>query len=131
MSTSIRGRELKVLHGVASPETTSQTPGMIRKPGVDGNTAGAEKIWLGHVECVPNSMGPPHNHGEAETAAYVLKGHIRVYYGEGFKEYVEAGPGDFIFVPAHFDHIEGNPYDEPAEAVLSRGPDNIVINLDE
>ena len=35
-----------------------------------------------------------------------------------------------LFRP-HFDHIEGNPYDEPAEAVLSRGPDNIVINLDE
>ena len=131
MSTSTRGRELKVLSGVAAPETTAQTPGMIRKPGVDSNTAGAEKIWLGHVECVPNTMGPPHNHGEAETAAYVLRGHIRVYFGEGFKEYVEAGPGDFIFVPAHFDHIEGNPYDEPAEAVLSRGPDNIVINLDE
>ena len=129
MSTEIKGRELKVLHGVAAPESTAQTPGMIRKPGVDSSTARAEKIWLGHVECVPNTMGPPHNHGEAETAAYVLKGHIRVYYGEDFKEYVEAGPGDFIFVPAHFDHIEGNPYDEPAEAVLSRGPDNIVINL--
>ena len=131
MSTSTRGRELKVVHGVGSPDSTAQTPGMIRKPGIDGNTAGAEKIWLGHVECTPNTMGPPHNHGEAETAAYVLKGHIRVYYGEGYKEYIEAGPGDFIFVPAHFDHIEGNPYDEPAEAVLSRGPDNIVINLDE
>ena len=76
-------------------------------------------------------MGPPHHHGEAETAAYVLKGRIRVYFGEDFKEYVEAGPGDFIFVPAHMHHIEGNPYDEPAEAILSRGPDNIVINLGE
>ena len=130
MSTSTRGRELKVVHGTSSPDSTAQTPGMIRKPGVDGNTAGAGKIWLGHVECTPNTMGPPHTHGEAETAAYVLKGHIRVYYGEGYKEYMEAGPGDFIFVPSHFDHIEGNPYDEPAEAVLSRGPDNIVINLD-
>ena len=131
MSTSTKGRELKVVNGFGSPESTAQTPGMIRKPGIDGNSAGAEKIWLGHVECIPNTMGPAHNHGEAETAAYVLKGHIRVYYGEGYKEYIEAGPGDFIFVPAHFDHIEGNPYDEPAEAVLSRGPDNIVISLDE
>ena len=92
MSTHIKGRELKVVHGVAAPESTAQTPGMIRKPGIDSNTAGAEKIWLGHVECVPNTMGPPHNHGEAETAAYVLKGHIRVYYGEDYKEYIEAGP---------------------------------------
>ncbi len=102
---------------------------MIRKPGIDSNTAGASKIWLGKVECVPNTMGPPHHHGEAETAAYVIKGHIRVYYGEDYKEYIEAGPGEFIYVPANFNHIEGNPYDEPAEAILSRGPDNIVINL--
>ena len=131
MSTQTSGRELKVVHGTADPGTTIQTRGMVRKPGVDSNTAGASRVWLGHVECTPNTMGPPHNHGEAETAAYVLKGHVRVYYGENFEEYVEAGPGDFIFVPAHFDHIEGNPYDEPAEAVLSRGPDNIVINLAE
>ena len=131
MSTSIRGRELKVVHGTGDPATTIQTPGMIRKPGIDSNTAGASRIWLGHVTCEPNTMGPPHTHAEAETAAYVLKGHIRVYYGDDYKEYIEAGPGDFLFVPAHFNHIEGNPYDEPAEAVLSRGPDNIVINLDE
>ena len=60
-----------------------------------------------------------------------MNGHIRVYYGEDFKEFVEAGPGDFIYVPANFDHIEGNPYDAPAEAILSRSPDNIVINLGE
>ncbi len=129
MTTSISGRELKVIHGTADPSTTLQTRGMIRKPGIDSNTVGASKIWLGHVTCEPNTMGPPHTHGEAETGAYVLKGHIRVYYGEDYKEFVEAGPGDFIFVPANFNHIEGNPYDEPAEAILSRGPDNIVINL--
>jgi len=102
---------------------------MERKPGIDANTAGASKIWLGHVTAAPNTMGPPHHHGEAETAALVLKGRVRVYFGEDFKEYAEAGPGDFIFVPAHIHHIEGNPYDEPAEIVLSRGPDNIVVNL--
>ena len=73
-------------------------------------------------------MGPPHHHGEAETAVYVLKG--RVYFGEDFEESVEAGPGDFVVVPVHLPHKEGNPYDEPAEAIVSRGPDNIVVNLE-
>ena len=131
MSTKIQGKELKIIHGTQDPSTTAQTPGMIRKPGIDSNTAGASKIFLGHVTCEPNTMGPPHHHGEAETAAYVLKGHIRVCFGEDFKEFVDAGPGDFIFVPAHMPHIEGNVTDEPAEAVLSRGPDNIVVNLGE
>lgn len=131
MSTSIGGKTVHVVHSTADPASTPQTRGMVRKPGIDSNTAGASKIWLGHVEMTPNTMGPPHHHGEAETAAFVLKGHVRVYFGEDYKEYVEAGPGDFIYVPANFNHIEGNPYDEGAEAVLSRGPDNIVINLDE
>ncbi len=131
MSTSIGGKSVQVVHETQDPSTTTQTRGMVRKPGVDTNTVGASKIWLGHVTCEPNTMGPPHHHGEAETAAYVLSGHIRVYFGEGLKEYVDAGPGDFIYVPAWLHHIEGNVTDEPAEAVLSRGPDNIVVNLGE
>lgn len=129
MSTSVSGKQVRVLSGTEPASTTTQTRGMERRPGVDRNTAGASKIWLGLVTCAPNTMGPPHHHGEAETAAYVLKGHVRVYFGDDFKEYVEAGPGEFVYVPAHMHHIEGNPYDEPTEAVLSRGPDNIVVNL--
>ena len=129
MSTKIDGKQVVIVHGTRPASTTSQTEGMERKPGIDANTSGASKIWLGHVIAAPNTMGPPHHHGEAETAAFVLKGRVRVYFGEDFKEYEEAGPGDYIFVPAHIHHIEGNPYDEPAEVVLSRGPDNIVVNL--
>ena len=131
MSTSIKGKEIKVIHGTQDPSTTAQTRGMVRNPGIDSNTVGASKIFLGLVTCEPNTLGPPHHHGEAETGAYVLKGQIRVYFGEDFKEYIDAGPGDFVFVPAHMPHIEGNVTDEPAEAVLSRGPDNIVVNLGE
>ena len=131
MSTSVTGNKVKVMSGTQPAATTAQTPGMERKAGIDSNTVGASKIWLGQVTCVPNTMGPPHHHGEAETAAYVVKGRIRVYFGEDLKEFVEAGPGDFIFVPANTPHIEGNPYDEPAEAILSRGPDNIVVNIED
>ena len=131
MSTRTRGKQVRVVKGTQPAGTTAQTRGMERRPGIDANTTGAKKVWLGLVTCAPNTMGPPHHHGEAETAAYVLSGHIRVYFWEGFREFVEAGPGDFIFVPAHFPHIEGNVADEPAEAVLSRSPDNIVVNLGE
>ena len=131
MSTRTRGKQVGVVKGTQPAGTTAQTRGMERRPGIDANTTGAKKVWLGLVTCAPNTMGPPHHHGEAETAAYVLSGHIRVYFGEGFREFVEAGPGDFIFVPAHFPHIEGNVANEPAEAVLSRSPDNIVVNLGE
>ena len=93
MSNSNTKPTVKALHGTQPMNTTPQTRGMERRPGIDKSTTGAQKLWMGHVTCVPNELGPPHHHGEAETGAYVLSGHIRVYFGEDFKEYVDAGPG--------------------------------------
>ncbi len=131
MSTSAKAKNPYVVHGPQDSSTTAQTRGMVRQPGITSDTAGASKIWLGVVTAAPNQKGPPHHHGEAETAAYVLSGRVRVYFGEDFQEYVEAGPGDFLFVPAHIPLIEANPFDEPHTAVLARSPDNIVVNLGE
>ena len=131
MKTQAQGTKPYVVHGPQEANTTAQTRGMERRPGITSLTAGASKIWLGLVTAAPNEAGPPHHHGEAETAAYILSGHVRVYFGENFEEFVEAGPGDFLFVPANTPHIEANPYDEPQTAVLARSPDNIVINLGE
>ena len=121
----------QVFHSTQPIGTTAQTRGMERKPAIDSTTAGSNRIWMGHVTCEPNVLGPRHHHGEAETAAYVLSGNIRVYFGDDFKEYVDAGPGDYIFVPANIPHIEGNITDKPAEAILTRSPDNIVVNLED
>ena len=68
MTVTKSGKEFHVVHGTDDRRKTTQTRGMIRKPGIDINTAGAQKIWLGKVTCVPNTLGPPHHHGEAETA---------------------------------------------------------------
>jgi uncharacterized RmlC-like cupin family protein len=129
--TATKTQKPRVVHGPQDPDTTIQTRGMVRQPGITSETVGTSKVWMGVVTAAPNEKGPPHHHGEAETAAYVLSGKVRVYYGEDFQEYVEAGPGDFLFVPPHTPHIEANPYDEPHTAVLVRAPDNIVINLGE
>jgi uncharacterized RmlC-like cupin family protein len=129
--TTTKTQKPRVVHGPQDPDTTIQTRGMVRQPGITSETVGTSKVWMGVVTAAPNEKGPPHHHGEAETAAYVLSGKVRVYYGEDFQEYVEAGPGDFLFVPPHTPHIEANPYDEPHTAVLVRAPDNIVINLGE
>ena len=130
MATKTERKVPKVVHGTQPASATTQTPGMERRPAIHGATVGASKIWFGTVTCSPNHKGPPHHHGEAETAAYIISGHVRVHYGEDFKEFVEAGPGDYIFVPANTWHIEENPYDEPSEQFLARGPDNIVINME-
>lgn len=131
MATKTDLRVPTVVHGTRPPSDTAQTPGMERRPAIDAAAVGASKIWFGTVTSEPNHKGPPHQHGEAETAAYVISGHVRVHYGENFEHSVEAGPGDYLFVPAHLWHIEENPYDEPSEQFLARGPDNIVINMEQ
>ena len=130
MATKTHLKVPTVVHGTRPPSDTAQTPGMERRPAIDSDAVGASKIWFGTVTSEPNHKGPPHQHGEAETAAYVISGHVRVHFGENFEQSVEAGPGDYLFVPAHLWHIEENPYDEPSEQFLARGPDNIVINME-
>ena len=130
MKKGMKGKVPKVIHGTLPSSGTAQTPGMTRKPAIHKESTGASKIWFGTVTCAPNYKGPPHHHGEAETAAYVVSGYVRVHYGEDFKDYVEAGPGDYLFVPANTPHIEENPYDIPCEQFLTRGPDNIVVNME-
>ena len=76
--------KVQVFHGTQPVDSIAQTRGMERRPGIDRNTSTAKRIWMGHVTCVPNEMGPPHHHGDAETAAYILSGRIRVYFGEDF-----------------------------------------------
>ena len=131
MSTGTEKQQVRVLHSTQPSGTTAQTRGMERRAAIDKNTVGAEKIFMGIGTYLPNTKGPVHHHGEAETAAYVLSGRVGVYFGEGLEEYLEAGPGDFVYVPANTLHIEANPYDEPSVSVLCRAPANIVFNLPE
>ncbi len=46
----------------------------------------------------PKPSGPaPHFHSSLAEAFYVLAGTVRLYDGE---QWVDAGPGDFLHVPA-------------------------------
>jgi uncharacterized RmlC-like cupin family protein len=128
--TAPDGTRPYVVRDAGSTSETAQTPGMARRPGVSAATAGASKVWLGYVTAEPNHAGPPHHHGEAETASYVISGRTRVYFGEGLEEWVEVGPGEFLFVPAEIVHYEANPYDKPCVAIVARSPDNIVVPVD-
>ena len=131
MTTTEQQSTLKpyVVHAVGDASETIQTPGMVRQPAVNPGKGDTTRIWMGKVTAAPMEKGPPHTHLEAETAAYVLQGRVRVWFGDNLEEWIEAGPGDFLFVPSHTPHIEENPYEEEMVAILCRAPDNIVQNL--
>lgn len=106
----------------------TQAPGIDGKVAIDSST-GATRIFVGAGTTAPHTTSAAHHHGEAETAAYVLSGRMRVRFGDGFADSIEAGPGDFVYIPPFVPHIEENPGDEPMLGLVARTPWNIVVPL--
>lgn len=102
------------------------TPGMTRRMAAQG-----EGMWTGTVDTEPGATSGWHHHGEHETTLYVVSGRMRLESGPGGAEVVEAGPGDFLRVPAGAVHRESNPSGEPARAVIVRcGSGAPTVNVD-
>lgn len=102
------------------------TPGMTRRVGLQ-----AEGMWSGTVDTEPGATSGWHHHGDHDTTLYVVSGQLRLESGPGGDHVVEAGPGDFIHVPAHAVHRESNPGDETSQAVIVRcGTGTPTTNVD-
>ena len=78
-------------------------------------------LWAGFVRTEPRMASGWHHHGEYESAIYVLDGRMRIEFGTGGSEKVDAGPGDFIYVPKRAVHREFNPMDQEGRFVVVRG----------
>jgi hypothetical protein len=70
------------------------TPGMHRR-----RAFAATGLWAGVVHTDPGTVSGWHHHGDHETVIYVLTGSLRMEFGPGGAETVEAAPGDFLHVP--------------------------------
>jgi uncharacterized RmlC-like cupin family protein len=102
------------------------TPGMDRQQAV-----ATETMWSGCVRTEVGMLSGWHHHGEYETTIYVLTGALRMEFGPGGSSTVEAGPGDFVYVPKGAVHREGNPAAGPADLIVVRaGRGESTINVD-
>jgi len=102
------------------------TPGMERQEAV-----ATDRMWSGTARTEPGMVSGWHHHGEYETTIYVLSGSLRMEVGPDGSNALEAGPGDFIYVPKGAVHREGNPSAEPADIVVVRaGRGESTINVD-
>jgi uncharacterized RmlC-like cupin family protein len=102
------------------------TPGMHRQ-----QAFAAPGLWAGVVHTEPGATSGWHHHGEHETSLYVVAGRLRLESGPGGGQVVDAGPGDFVHVPAGTVHRESNPDDVPSTAVIARaGQGPPTINVD-
>lgn len=101
-------------------------------PGMDRQQAFAtDDLWAGYVRTEPGMRSGWHHHGDYESVIYVLTGLLTMEFGPGGSDVLDAGPGDFLLVPKHVVHREGNPSDEPADIVVVRaGHGASTINVD-
>lgn len=102
------------------------TPGMTRQVALH-----TEGMWSGTVDTEAGATSGWHHHGDHDTTIYVVSGRMRLESGPGGQAVIEAGPGDFVRVPAGAVHRESNPGDDISHAVIVRcGHGTPTINVE-
>jgi uncharacterized RmlC-like cupin family protein len=104
---------------------TSQTPGMEREEAVRTTS-----MWAGIAKTAGNTFSGWHHHGAYESFIHVLRGRVRLEFGRGGAEVIEAAAGDSLYVAPGEVHREGNPGEEESVIVVARGGSGeIVVNV--
>ena len=104
---------------------TTQTPGMTRDEAIRTPT-----MWAGTATTTGKTFSGWHHHGDYESVIFVERGRLRLEFGAGGREVIEAGPGDTVYVAPGEIHREGNPGDETSVIVVVRGgKGEIVVNV--
>jgi uncharacterized RmlC-like cupin family protein len=99
---------------------------MIREEAVS-----TDRMWAGLARTEAGMVSGWHHHGVYESTIYVLSGALRMEFGPGGTEVLDAGPGDFLYVAPGAIHRESNPSDEESQIVVVRsGSGEPVINTD-
>ena len=102
--------------------------GILVEFGVTEATVGSKNLFMTVQRVPPGARSEPHSHANCETADYVISGRIRVVYGPRLEHVIEAGPGEFIYVPANEPHYVLNPSStEWVEVVLCRNAATEVV----
>jgi len=102
------------------------TPGIVREQAV-----ALEGMWAGLARTEAGVTSSWHHHADYDTAIYVATGALRMESGPGGAIVVDAGPGDFVFVPKGAIHREGNPSDAESHLVVVRtGTGPVVVNVE-
>jgi uncharacterized RmlC-like cupin family protein len=111
-----------------------QNADMERSIAVSAETVGSVGLFSSIVTTGPGGKTRIHHHGECETSIYIVAGQARYTWGStGLEASMDAGVGDFVYIPAGEIHVEENASStEPLVVVLTRNcPGSVVHYLDE
>ena len=114
--------------------STGQNNDMERSIAVSAETVGSVGLYSSVVTTAPGGKTRIHHHGDCETSIFIVSGRARYTWGPtGLEETMDAGPNDFIYIPAGEVHVEENASaTEPLVVVLTRNcPGSVVHYLDE
>jgi uncharacterized RmlC-like cupin family protein len=122
--------EVRIVRKDHLDDRTAQTPGMLRRTAIDRQSVGSEKLWVGVVTVDPATSTGAHHHGDCDSVVCITSGQITIRWGERLEKREEAGPGDFMFIPAKMVHKEINESDTvPVTSIVVRSGDNVVENV--
>ena len=120
---------------VGSGQHYSGAQGFEYFEGISAESAGARGLCLHHLLIPPGAEAQAHLHEHHESAIHVLAGHAEMRFGENLDRQLEAGPGDFVYIPAGMPHQPRNlSSTEPCRALVARTDPNeqeSVVLLDE
>jgi uncharacterized RmlC-like cupin family protein len=122
--------EIRIVRPGDLDDRTAQTPGMVRRAAIDRGSVGSEKLWVGVVTVDPATSTGAHHHGDSDSVVCITSGRIIIRWGDRLEKRAEAGPGDFIYIPAQLVHQEINESDsEAVSSIVVRSGDNVVENV--
>ena len=103
------------------------TPGLTREEAIS-----ADGMWAGFVRTKAGMVSDWHHHSDNASAIFVVRGSLRLEFGPGGHDSVDAGPGDFVHVPKWAIHRELNPDPIESEMVVFRsGEGPLVVNVED
>jgi uncharacterized RmlC-like cupin family protein len=112
---------------------TGQNADMERAIAVSADVAGSAGLYSSIVTTAAGGKTRIHHHGPCETSIYIVSGRAHYTWGPtGLEQAMDAGAGDFVYIPAGEIHVEENASaDEPLVVVLTRNcPDSLVVYVD-
>lgn len=110
----------------AERHAADPTPGKVREEAI-----AVDGLWSGFVRTEPGVASGWHHHGDHDTSVYVIEGNVRIEFGPGGGESLEAGPGDFVRIPRRVVHREVNAGSTASREIITRsGSGPLTVNVD-
>ena len=104
---------------VRQGESYEGAQGLTYLRGLTGETVGSRSICMTSLILPDGARAKTHHHDGVETAVYVVSGRCEMYWGDALEEHMDAGAGDYIYIPAGMPHLVLNRSGAAASAVVA------------